>query len=254
MGKNEIKTELLIHDIKVPVSVINAGAKSLLTRQDIYGELSKKQEKVIRRILRNAKSSQCLVNDALEIARSSQGIMNYADTCPGRLITSVLSEVLDLSGIDLSDLSKSGEIEDLQSVQERVEPVGIRLSFDPDFWRKTLRIEECKTMQILRNLLTNALKYRSKEVEMSGYPEGGRLCLKVCDDGKGIPQADRKTVFESYFTSGASIDDAVKSHGVGLAGIMVLLKDMGGDLFLESEEGKGSEFLVRIPLAKKQET
>ena len=248
MGKNEIKTELLIHDIKVPVSVINAGAKSLLARQDIYGTLTEKQEKVIRRILRNAKSSQCLVNDALEIARSSQGIMNYADTCLARVVTNVLVEVMDLSGMDLSDTGKCDDPQELQSLREKVEPLGIRLCFEKDFWKKTLRLEECKTMQILRNLLTNALKYRGKEVKISGYPENGLLCLKVCDDGKGIPRSEQKAVFESYFTSGGSIDDAVKSHGVGLAGIMVLLKDMGGDLFLESEEGKGSEFLVRIPL------
>ena len=248
MGKNEIKTELLIHDIKVPVSVINAGAKSLLTRQDVYGTLTEKQEKVIRRILRNAKSSQCLVNDALEIARSSQGIMNYADTCLARLITNVLVEVMDLSGIDLSETVKSDDSQELQNLREKVEPVGIKLSFDRDLWKKTLRLEECKTIQILRNLLTNALKYRLKEVEISGYLENGRLCLKVCDDGKGIPRSHQKAVFESYFTSGVSIDEAVKSHGVGLAGIMVLLKDMGGELFLVSEEGRGAEFLVRIPM------
>lgn len=253
MGKNEIKTEFLIHDIKVPVSVINAGAKSLLTRQDVYGTLTEKQEKVIRRILRNAKSSQCLVNDALEIARSSQGIMNYADTSPAGLVTNVLVEVMDLSGIDLSETVKNDDSQDLQRLREKVEPVGIKLCFDPDLWKKTVRLEECKTIQILRNLLTNALKYRLKEVEISGYLENGRLCLKVCDDGKGIPRSDQKAVFESYFTSGASIDDAVKSHGVGLAGIMVLLKDMGGDLFLESEENRGAEFLVRIP-CKRQET
>ena len=253
MGKNEIKTELLIHDIKVPVSVINAGAQSLLARQDIYGTLTEKQEKVIRRILRNAKSSQCLVNDALEIARSSQGIMNYADTCLARVVTNVLVEVMDLSGIDLSDTVKSDDQQELQRLREKVEPVGIKLSFERDLWKKTLRLEECKTIQILRNLLTNALKYRLKEVEISGYLESGRLCLKVCDDGKGIPRSDQKAVFESYFTSGVSIDDAVKSHGVGLAGIMVLIKDMGGDLFLESEENRGAEFLVRIP-CKRLET
>ena len=254
MGQNEIKTELLIHDIKVPVSVINAGAKSLLARQDIYGTLTEKQEKVIRRILRNAKSSQCLVNDALEIARSSQGIMNYADTCLARLVTNVLVEVMDLSGIELCEKVKSDEVQELHSLREKVEPAGIRLCFDPGLWKKSLRLEECKTIQILRNLLTNAMKYRLKEVEISGYLENGCLCLKVCDDGKGIPGSDRKAVFESYFTSGVSLDEAVKSHGVGLAGIMVLLKDMGGDIFLESEENRGTEFLVNIPLVKRQET
>ena len=53
MSDNTIKTEILVHDLKVPVSVIDAGAKSLLNRQDVYGPLTDKQTKVIKRIIRN---------------------------------------------------------------------------------------------------------------------------------------------------------------------------------------------------------
>ena len=48
MGKSEIKIELLIHDLKVPISVIDAGVKSLLNRLDVYGPLTEKQKKVIK--------------------------------------------------------------------------------------------------------------------------------------------------------------------------------------------------------------
>ena len=57
-----------------------------------------------------------------------------------------------------------------------------------------------------------------------------------------------KKVFEKYFTTGSSIESAIISHGLGLAGVMVLLKDMGGELTLQSDDGKGAEFVVRIPL------
>ena len=53
MPETTIKTEILIHDLKVPISVIDAGAKSLLNRQDSYGPLTEKQIKVLKRIIRN---------------------------------------------------------------------------------------------------------------------------------------------------------------------------------------------------------
>jgi two-component system, OmpR family, sensor kinase len=70
-----IKTEILIHDLKVPISVINAGARSLLDRQDTYGPLNEKQIKVLKRIVRNTLATQRLVNDVLELGRSREGVM-----------------------------------------------------------------------------------------------------------------------------------------------------------------------------------
>ncbi len=74
------------------------------------------------------------------------------------------------------------------------------------------------------------------------------MILKVRDDGRGIPPANHQRIFETYFTTGGSIETAIESHGLGLAGVMVLLKDMGGGLILESDDGKGAEFIVTIPL------
>lgn len=65
MPDTNIKTEILIHDLKVPISVINAGARSLLDRQDAYGPLTEKQIKVLKRIVRNTLATQHLVNDVL---------------------------------------------------------------------------------------------------------------------------------------------------------------------------------------------
>ncbi len=65
---------------------------------------------------------------------------------------------------------------------------------------------------------------------------------------KGILKADHEKIFKTYFTSGVSLDSAIQSHGLGLAGVMVLLKDMGGDLTLISEDDKGARFIVTIPL------
>ena len=65
MGKQRIKFELLIHDLKVPLAVIEAGAHSLLERMEKYGPLTEKQKKVLQRVLRNTRVTKSLVNDAM---------------------------------------------------------------------------------------------------------------------------------------------------------------------------------------------
>ena len=246
MPDTTIKTEILIHDLKVPISVIDAGAKSLLNRQESYGPLTDKQIKVLKRIIRNTLITQRLVNDVMELGRSREGVMITSDFPISVLVTSVLMEIFDLS-----DPAVAEDIRKIKTYNELVQVVqasGARLSFDPKVWKTMVHLDEAKVRQVLRNLATNAFKHRSSFVEISGSIEKNQLTLKVKDDGRGISPADHQRIFETYFTTGSSIETAIQSHGLGLAGVMVLLKDMGGTLRLSSDNGKGAEFIVKIPL------
>jgi signal transduction histidine kinase len=69
----------------------------------------------------------------------------------------------------------------------------------------------------------------------------------VKDDGEGIPADYHQRIFECYFQMDAKNSSCVRGHGLGLAGVQVLLEDMGGQLFLESDLGKGATFFVKIP-------
>ena len=89
MEKNRIKFEFLVHDLKVPLAVIEAGILSLLQKQDKYGELNDKQVKILERALRNTIVTRTLVNDALELGRSSQGIINKSTFTPEQLFPDV---------------------------------------------------------------------------------------------------------------------------------------------------------------------
>jgi signal transduction histidine kinase len=248
MGKSEIKIELLIHDLKVPISVIDAGVKSLLNRPDSYGPLTPKQEKVLKRILRNTNNTKRIVNDVLELGRSSEGIMIYKDTCLSFIVSDVLIEVFDLSDTKTAEIIRKSK--NLKEIQKAIAINGFQILIDDDLWGKKLYLDENKVKQILRNLITNAIKFRSELIEIFGTIKDDYLTLIVKDDGKGIAEANHKKIFNSYFTCGASINNVVESHGIGLAGVMVLLKDMGGELALTSCEGKGAEFLVKIPIKK----
>jgi hypothetical protein len=246
MPDTTIKTEILIHDLKVPISVIDAGAKSLLNRQNFYGPLTDKQIKVLKRIIRNTLTTQRLVNDVLELGRSREGVMITSDFSISALVTSVLMEIFDLFDPLVADVIR--KIRTYEELKKAVQASGARLSFGPVLWKTMVHLDEAKVRQILRNLVTNAVKHRSSFVEISGDLEEKSLILKVKDDGRGIPPTDHQKIFETYFTTGSSIENAINSHGLGLAGVMVLLKDMGGTLTLNSDNGKGAEFIVTIPL------
>ncbi|MCP4023074.1 MAG: HAMP domain-containing histidine kinase [Desulfobacteraceae bacterium] len=246
MSDRTIKTEILIHDLKVPISVIDAGAKSLLNRRESYGPLTQKQEKVLRRIIRNTLTTQRLVNDMLELGRSREGVVNKINFSVSSLIREVLVEIFDLSDYRVSESIR--KVEGYKHLLQVVDPHGVTLSFDSKTWEAVVYLDAAKVKQILRNLVTNAFKHRSSAVGISGKIEGKELKLSIKDDGKGIPPCDHKKIFETYFTTGSSIESAIKSHGLGLAGVMVLLKDMQGHLKLESDDGKGAEFKVTIPL------
>ena len=75
MHRERIKIDLLIHDLKGPLAVVETGITSLLQRREKYGPITEKQEKALMRALRNTKVIQSLVNDILELGRSREGII-----------------------------------------------------------------------------------------------------------------------------------------------------------------------------------
>ncbi|MEX1298340.1 MAG: HAMP domain-containing sensor histidine kinase [Desulfotignum sp.] len=243
---SNIKTEILIHDLKVPISVINAGARSLLERQDTYGPLTEKQIKVLNRIVRNTLATQRLVNDVLELGRSREGVMICSQFTVASLVVGVLVEVFDLADPNVADAVR--KVATYSDLQEVIAGAGVTLDFQKATWEASVCLDAAKVRQILRNLVTNAFKHRTARVDIRGNIENSHLSLWVKDDGRGIPRADHQRIFETYFTTGGSIEDAIQSHGLGLAGVMVLLRDMGGEMVLVSDAGHGAEFKVCIPL------
>ena len=249
MQRDKIKMDLLIHDLKGPLSVIEAGISSLLARREKYGPLTDKQDKVLVRALRNTKVLQTLVNDALELGRSRAGVINV--TC------SRISDVIEQSLVEIFDLVDGGTSErikicaDLPRLREALEENGISLLIDEGLWCQEVFLDEAKIRQVLRNLLNNALKYRKNRVEVIVEEENDHLLFSVTDDGEGIPKVYHKKIFESYFQLDVTNTHTVRGHGLGLAGVMVLVEDMGGELHLESDEGQGAKFLVKVPLTNR---
>lgn len=250
MSRERIKIDLLIHDLKVPLAVIEAGLISLLNRREKYGPITEKQEKVLRRALRNNKVIKTLVNDALELGKSRQGIINSSNLRISSLIEDALVEMFDLSYCNTSEEIKN--CMDLEVLKNVLNKKGVLLVIDEGLWGQEVCLDAAKVRQILRNLLNNALKYRKERVELVVEKRNDCLAFSVRDDGEGIPSIYHEKIFQCYFQMDATENGCVRGHGLGLAGVMVLIEDMGGRLLLESNEGKGATFLVEVPLKGSQ--
>ena len=161
-------------------------------------------------------------------------------------------EVLDLAEVNVSEQIKN--CVDLTLLKKELLEKGISLFIDNSLWAQEVCLDTVKTKQIFRNLLSNALKYRKSSVTVTLEEDKGVLSFSVEDDGKGIPPVFHEKIFENYFQVEDGEDVSaliVRGHGLGLASVMVLLEDMKGELFLESDEGKGARFLVKLPLANR---
>ena len=250
--RRRVKTDFLIHDLKVPLAVIEAGVVSLLKRTKKYGPLTEMQEKVLARVLRNTKVTQTLVNDALELGRSRKGIVDITNFRLSNLVERTLVEIFDLTDTGISERIRS--CTDLTLMREILEERGILLYIDETLWCQEVCQDEAKLSQILRNLLNNALKYRKSQVELEIDTKDDYLFILIADDGEGIPSVYHKKIFESYFQMDASnACTVVRGHGLGLAGVMALIEDMDGEISLESGKGKGAKFSVKVPLSHHME-
>ncbi len=246
MDRKEIKTELLIHDLKNPMTVIHTGIMGLLSKKDKYGPLTPKQEKVLKRLLRNTIAAKMLVNDALELSRSKEGIINIGEVPLSGIIRQVFIDLFDLIDSEISEKLRGAH--DFDNVKKTVEKAGLKIFIDHDSWEKSCNLDEAKTIQILRNLLGNAFKYRNSLVTLSVNINENRLVFSVKDDGEGIPKKYQEKIFNCYFQMEPGDICVVRGHGIGLAGVLVLVQDLGGTLDLISDTGKGAEFIVSLPL------
>ena len=246
MGKRKIKFELLIHDLKGPLAVIETGITFLLHQVDKYGPLTAKQQKVLERTLRNAKVTQHLVNDALEVGKSTEGIINKNEFVLSEFVEETLVEIFDL--IDYNTAENIKSCASLSEVKEILSNKDIMLNIDEKIWQRKFLMDMGKMNQIFRNLLNNALKYRKKRIDLKIEDKAGSFLIFVKDDGQGIEKMYQEKIFECYFQMDKADDYCLRGHGLGLAGVMVLVEDMGGKLFLESDVGRGAAFSVEVPL------
>jgi len=178
----------------------------------------------------------------------------------GKHLLSLISGLLDVAKID------SGSMEiDLQSCKPKdifLEVVGL---IQPQLVEKRIKLKQLidptvetvvcdfrKVKQIMINLLSNAIKYTPENgtIEMVITKENGFTKIIVTDNGIGISELDQEIIFDEFAQANRSRDEALGGTGIGLALSRRLVELHGGQIGVESEEGKGSKFWFILPHKK----
>ncbi|MEO6785787.1 MAG: ATP-binding protein, partial [Chthoniobacteraceae bacterium] len=114
-----------------------------------------------------------------------------------------------------------------------------------------IRADREALAQVLANLLDNALKYTGgeKRIALRARRDGATLAFTVADNGVGIPDDQRRVIFEPFHQLDQRLSRTREGAGLGLAIVRRIVKAHGGEITIAGEPGKGSIFTVRIPLA-----
>jgi signal transduction histidine kinase len=244
----ELDTEILVHDLKSPLSLIEATARTLLEHGGRLGPLTGRQERALQRILRGAVRGRRTVEHLLEIGRaeSSQFVDSTFD--PAEAVRDVL-----LDAAESYDSALAGRLEAAGDDRQKLAAlaqVGIRLIVEAGADHVRMRQDRVKFELIVGNLIQNALRFRKQVLDVVLAEDRGTLAVTVRDDGPGIPPEYQEVVFERYKQAPADEGLQRKGHGLGLAGARILARRLGGDITLASVPGRGTTFRLALPTVR----
>ena len=213
------------HEFRTPVNSILA-----LTRLLDEGELSEEGRKQVALIRRSAEDLESLVNDLLDLSKIEAGKAE---------INAVDFEVANL----------------FSALRGMLRPLllnrSVSLVFDDATELPPMHSDESKIAQILRNFISNALKYTEAgeiRVSASGAAGGESIVFSVSDTGIGIAPEDQDRIFDEFTQIPNPLQARKKGTGLGLPLTRKLARLLGGSVWVNSQPGLGSTFCAEIPL------
>jgi signal transduction histidine kinase/CheY-like chemotaxis protein len=227
---DELKSRFLSnmsHEFRTPVNSIQALARMLLERMD--GDLTPEQERQVLFIRKSADALSELVNDLLDLAKAEAGkiVIRPAD--------------FDVPGL-------------FGALRGMLRPLllneSVTLVFDEPDALPVLHTDEAKVSQILRNFVSNALKFTEQgEVRVSAEALAGgtQVAFHVRDTGIGVAHEDQERIFQEFTQIDSPQQRRVRGTGLGLPLCRKLAELLGGSVSLTSAPGSGSRFTAVIP-------
>ncbi len=228
---DEVKSKFLSnmsHEFRTPVNSIQALARMLLERID--GELTPEQVRQVSFIKSSADALAELVNDLLDLAKAQAGKI---------VVHPAEFEVANLFGA-LRGMLRPLLVSD-----------AVNLVFEEPEDLPHLVNDESKVSQILRNFISNALKFTERgEVRVSARltDDGEAVAFAVRDTGIGIAADDLERIFEEFTQLDSPVQRQVKGTGLGLPLCRRLAELLGGEVSVTSTPGVGSTFTAVVPL------
>lgn len=216
---------LMSHELRTPLTSIKEGTNLLF--EGLGGAVTEKQKRLLSIIAEESNRLIGLVNSLLDISKLEAGMVAYNFTKTGLnpLITRAVNEIAPLAEAKRIRIETGlGELP--------------ALTLDPE-----------RILQVLRNLIGNALKFtpRSGTVSISSRLTDGGAVVSVSDTGPGIPKEHAAVIFDKYRQAAVASPHRLQGTGLGLAIVKHIIHGHGGKVWVESEVGRGSTFTFVLP-------
>lgn len=245
----EVDVEYLIHELKDPLSVIETALRTLLEKREKFGSLSGRQEKTLKRALRNSKKARTMLYSLLQIGSSQAMCFDRCTFSPvNAAVKSLMAAIETEAGRAWEIIINETESE---VKTDLLRQCGIETVTTPAADAAKMVHDELKFMHIAGNLIKNALHHRKDKVVLKMDCCEGFFILDVMDDGPGIDPGNHEFIFKRYARTKESMALSRTGHGLGLAGARIIARRLCGDITLKSEKGKGAVFQLKLPLMYK---
>ncbi len=230
MTANKVKSEFLSvmsHELRTPLHVIMGHTGMVCDK--MLGDLNERQENSLVKVMSSSRELLSMISSILEATRMEAEAVK----------------------VDYREFSAEKFLSDLQSSYNVPMDKDLALTWDYPSNLPVMNTDRGKLQQILQNLINNAIKFTEKgsvTISANYISETGSVEFKVSDTGIGIPEKAVPVIFEKFRQIDSS--DTRQYGGVGL-GLYIIKKFtdlLGGTVRVESETGKGSIFVVTVPV------
>lgn len=218
---------IVAHDLKSPLNTI----KGVADLMEIEGGLTEDQKKYVSMTKEATQAGLYLIKDLLDVHMLEENVLpNYS--------------TFDISDFLLKKINAhqpAAEVKNIHLSITRIENEEVYL--DADYLSR-----------IVDNLITNAIKFSNRDstVEVSaGRSDNSNIWISIKDHGLGFSEKDKNDLFQKFKKLSSKPTAGESSNGLGLAIVKTLVDRMKGTIELRSEKGKGSEFLIYLPISIK---
>ncbi len=227
---SEIKSDFInnmTHEFKTPIATINLALDAIKNPKII--EDKEKVLKYLQMIKDENKRMHAQVENVLRISKLEKKELNIVKESTN--IHEVIEDAIEHVNLILED--REG------TVTKHFNAL-----------RTSVLVNEVHFINVIVNILENAIKYSPEAPKIEIITENVKdfVIIKVRDNGVGMSKVAQKRVFEKFYREHTGDLHDVKGHGLGLAYVKKIIDDHNGQIYVESEKGKGSTFIIKIPL------
>jgi len=227
---SQIKTDFInnmTHEFKTPIATINLALDAIRNPKIIGDE--EKVKRYLKMIKDENKRMHAQVENVLRISKLEKNELNISK-----------------DRVDLHEVI----VDAITHIELIVEDRNGSIKTHLEAGLTSVLANETHFTNVIVNILDNAVKYSDGKPEITVVTEnvGNSIILKISDKGNGMSKSVQKRVFEKFYREHTGDVHNVKGHGLGLAYVKRIVDDHSGHVSVESEKGKGSTFIIKLPL------